>query len=390
MSIQLKQLFQETAGTYELKLIAGGEGLSRELTWVQFCEDIANAGFFRGNELIITTGLCARNTEWLRSFLAELIRCHACGLIVNTGKYIQAADITEDIAALCEKERFPLFTMPWKIHLADIMQDYYNRLFLAQQREVSLTELMRTAIFQPEKTDECQRDFKLRGLAGKPFYLVVFEPAGTDMFEKTEQQLLLSSKAFLNRLRLPYIIFWQQNRLILLMLTAETRILRDVLVQLLALYSRLLARACPACGSSSLQQDLRTLAVGHHEASAAAAIARLSGKEWLSFDEIGAYRLLFATNNIELLRHMHDSKLSALLAYDAQHHTQLYKTLRLYLFNNSSLQAAAKVTFTHRNTINYRITKIKELLGCNLDDSVERFEFMLAFYIADYLRIAAD
>ncbi|WP_196595751.1 hypothetical protein [Pectinatus frisingensis] len=43
MSIQLNQLFLETAEFYELKLLAGRNGLNRELTWVQFCEDIANA-----------------------------------------------------------------------------------------------------------------------------------------------------------------------------------------------------------------------------------------------------------------------------------------------------------------------------------------------------------
>jgi DNA-binding PucR family transcriptional regulator len=88
-----------------------------------------------------------------------------------------------------------------------------------------------------------------------------------------------------------------------------------------------------------------------------------------------------------MLKKIHDTLLSVVIEYDEKHKAQLYNTLRIYLFNNSSLQTTAKITFTHRNTINYRITKIRHLLDCDLDNAVVRFNLMMAFYISDYLRI---
>jgi len=57
--------------------------------------------------------------------------------------------------------------------------------------------------------------------------------------------------------------------------------------------------------------------------------------------------------------------------------------LFFYLKYNGSIQAIAKELFTHRNTIQYRMNKIKELLDCNLEDAKDRFNYQLAFYIKD-------
>ncbi|WP_196589779.1 helix-turn-helix domain-containing protein [Pectinatus cerevisiiphilus] len=55
--------------------------------------------------------------------------------------------------------------------------------------------------------------------------------------------------------------------------------------------------------------------------------------------------------------------------------------MRIYLFHNNSLKITADIAFTHRNTINYRMTKVRSILACDLDDAVTRFNLMMAFYI---------
>lgn len=53
----------------------------------------------------------------------------------------------------------------------------------------------------------------------------------------------------------------------------------------------------------------------------------------------------------------------------------------------SSTITACTLTFTHRNTVNYRMNKIKELTGSDFTNSVVCFHYMLAFYMEDYLRL---
>ncbi|WP_243145485.1 helix-turn-helix domain-containing protein, partial [Clostridium neonatale] len=61
--------------------------------------------------------------------------------------------------------------------------------------------------------------------------------------------------------------------------------------------------------------------------------------------------------------------------------------LKLYINNNSSIQAVSEKTFTHRNTINYRIKKIKEILNTDLNNPKDKFNYMLAFYIEEMLNL---
>ena len=385
MSIQIKQILEETRDHYALHLLTGPNGLTREFTWVQLCEDINNIDFFQGSELVITTGLCAMHNDWLRQFILSLIDHHVCGLIINVGKYITEQDIPADVLSLCQEQHFPLITMPWKIHLAAIMQDYCGRLLLAQQQEQTREALFRDILFEHRPREEYHQDLQRHGIEDEPFSLRIFPSDLTDAAQ--QQSLLLAWKRKLNPLRLTYVLFFLNHQILLLSParndTAQTAMLAELMT------------ATPAAkafhyGTSSIHSDFTELPSAFREAAAAAAVAGLTQQHHLSFEHIGPYRLLFALRDTPLLVKMRDQRLQPLLAYDAQHHTQLTATLRTYLFHSNSLQETAALTFTHRNTINYRIHKVRELTGCKLEDSVTSFDFMLAFYIDDYLHMCSE
>ena len=80
---------------------------------------------------------------------------------------------------------------------------------------------------------------------------------------------------------------------------------------------------------------------------------------------------------------MYRSMLGVLIDYDQKHNTQLEETLYQYLKFDSNQKAMAESLFMHRNTINYRLNKIKELTECQLDSFEEKMPYMLAFYIKE-------
>ena len=139
MALILSELFAETGKKYELQLIAGKNGLNREVKWVYVAEDKSNAGFLRAGELIISTGaLYDRTDNWLLHFVRLLNEHHTNGLILNIGKQLSAADITDKVIAYCDAHNYPLFVMPWHIHIYDITRDYYERIFMDMRSEHSL------------------------------------------------------------------------------------------------------------------------------------------------------------------------------------------------------------------------------------------------------------
>ena len=44
----------------------------------------------------------------------------------------------------------------------------------------------------------------------------------------------------------------------------------------------------------------------------------------------------------------------------------------------TEIAEVARITYVHRNTVNYKIKKIKEILGCELTQK-DKLELMLAF-----------
>ena len=91
----------------------------------------------------------------------------------------------------------------------------------------------------------------------------------------------------------------------------------------------------------------------------------------LSFEDTGAYRLLLpamSDDPAELERFYLDT-IAPLVAYDEQYGTELVNTLEAFLANDGSMAATYKQLFTHRHTIRYRLERIKELTGLDVNST---------------------
>lgn len=71
--------------------------------------------------------------------------------------------------------------------------------------------------------------------------------------------------------------------------------------------------------------------------------------------------------------------LAQLNDYDQKHHTDFYHTLHIYIKNERSLTRTAEELKLHRNSLLYRIQRLKELIGDDLDDPMVRLHLLLSF-----------
>lgn len=74
--------------------------------------------------------------------------------------------------------------------------------------------------------------------------------------------------------------------------------------------------------------------------------------------------------------------ISILRKYDAANQTLLLHTLKTVLFCDRNYVLASKELFVHRNTVQYRMEKILELTGIDLDKKETRLHLMLELYNA--------
>ena len=128
-------------------------------------------------------------------------------------------------------------------------------------------------------------------------------------------------------------------------------------------------------GLSRIASDPMDFARAANEALLAANVAAPSEDDasstLLAFEDTGAYRLLLpamSEDPAELERFYSDT-VAPLIAYDEQYGTELLKTLETFLDNDGSMAATCKRLFTHRHTIRYRLERMRELSGLDVNST---------------------
>lgn len=77
--------------------------------------------------------------------------------------------------------------------------------------------------------------------------------------------------------------------------------------------------------------------------------------------------------------------LRRLSGYDAKHGTHMYETLCVFLRNERRLSDSLLELGIHRNSLIYRLERIQQIAGCNLDDADTREWLIFSFRMAENL-----
>ncbi|WP_291570097.1 PucR family transcriptional regulator [Clostridium sp. UBA4548] len=91
-------------------------------------------------------------------------------------------------------------------------------------------------------------------------------------------------------------------------------------------------------------------------------------------------------NKVEdnLLKYCNEDVLR-LMQFDKENSTEYCKTLKIYMESNQNINMTANKLFIHRNTLSYRISKIKELLSMDFREGEHLFEILYTFRILEFL-----
>ena len=388
-ALMLGTVFEQTKEKYGLQLLAGEQGLHRSLRWLYFSEDIENADFLRGGELMLLTGHSFGGQEGFERFVRMLISRNACGVIVNVGKYIFSEEISPELLDLCNARQFPLITMPWKYHLTDIWQDYGQQIFLQAHEQNRLTYIFQMLLedarhYSPEEESRLiANGFTPRG----SYCAAVLSWAHRE--RKTVEsagEVAVLVENHLNQIREQACTFLYRNRQVLVFQTKDPGGIRPMLEGL----QNACRRRFPAleffCGLGTAVQGVQQLGESYSRALAALSYGVYKGKGAISFEEMGIFQLLLTCRDRSVLEGF-SQILTPLEEYDAQYGGQLTETLQRYMECNGSVNLVSDAMYCHRNTTNYRIKKIKALLGTELDSQEMLFRLQLAFYVREYHRV---
>ena len=368
--IRLKELFR-LENLKRLRLIAGQEGLERTVTAAVLLEYDSSRmelpDFYRG-DLVVTTLAYARGDNMLvANSLLSLLNQGIAGLLVKTAYF---SELPAAVVNMANKLGTPLFLFD-ETYIEEVILEVTElirgkRHFAGYEQE--LDALMRGALTAEQIKEKVQR---IDPTGSKAYRICAMYPQERlNVLEEKMYALLSRDEALAQRC-----ICMEWRRMLMMLIREdeqESVRMADVLER---------AQINPAglqLGESGLMTEQTMFGTALNEAVYAVKTARLTGKASVSAGELGLYAYLFPMSENAFVCSRCRSQMQRIREYDAQNHTSLEQTARVYVASSMEIAATAKALFQHPNTVRYRLTKIQKLMELE-DDAL--FAPMLSLMI---------
>lgn len=395
MALSVQYIYNYTVNMFRLKLVAGKEGLNKYVSWMYYTEDPETVEFIRGGELAITTGLNvfrhAQNTgdksddyitEFLSNLINEFVSRNASGLIVNTGKYIDTIPV--GIIALCDRLHFPLFTMPWEVHTIDVMQEVGNKIVNDNQKKKTLEQCFYDALFRPKNFDISR--LEKTSFANVSKFSVILMEIPENIFENDEEQIKhyidFSFNTKIGISPLDFCWFICDKKIVYILHTdgqdIATSVKNTASKDKFFSESRIAVSAtCSSCKE-----------LGKEFEHAEFALSFCNQQQKLcNFNSLGVYKLFAEIKDKLVLEDFYNEVLGKLDVLGEAKKQDYLETLKVYTDFGGRIQKTADENAAHRNTINYRIHRISEILDIDLQDSENMFKIQTALHIKKILNL---
>ena len=395
MSITLREIVKQVEHL-EMKLVAGEAGLDREVLWTHMVDSDTISAFLQGQELTFTTGIGISEKLPLLKLVQEVYRNGASGIAINIGPYVDK--IGQDVLDFANEKAFPVFEVPWKIHMAEIMRIICFAITKEQQSRIEVTAALNNAFLCPAQEELYVFPLMRKGYLADSVYTAVTirveVQKNTVAGERMEQlHSQLGSHLRCNYKRI--LCCAQEKQLVLVLCDYTGQERKHVLTYIFQHFCNELKKEETAVFCVGNQaEELRQLHKSYETANQMAevsALGRIPGEEvygrhkMIVYKNAGIFRILFALKDEEVMQEYVRDTVQPLLEYDALHHTDLAGVLQCYLRHDGSLQDTANELIVHRNTVNYKINKASEILEMDLTRLENRLEVMLGFGICQIL-----
>lgn len=399
-----------------LCLRAGEGGLEGEIRWIYFADclqcvqrEYKMENYIHGGEFVILTNRkVTDDPEKLMGLIEQMRVRKITALGINEGQ------ISEQLTDYCEENNLPLFELPEEYPLIDLSQSICKRLVLEENSRNSAEQLFSSILDARHLSREsvmaqagylninlegsfCVAEFAFGSKADgqKKFSnrngLKKKEQTAEEMFTKGQKVRKIIRSEFRNYVEEELLILPQTESILVLVPMKDGRE-----KQLKETAQRIIERTQKECqeilyvGIGDSKNYLTEIRDSRNEAAAAVHMASsyTSGKEAdrnvLFFKELGVYTLISHIDSQKIMDDYVDLHLGKLIQADTLHKGNLCETLERYLNCNCNAKKTAEEMFVHRNTLNYRLKKISEILECDFEELEDCLELKLAFEILRY------
>ncbi len=387
-----------------LKIVAGEKGLGREIRWIYFADTLESVqsicspeNWIDGNELyVLTHSGILNDVDTVVQLMRSANDAKAAGFVIDE------AYIKPEYRECADRLGMPLFELPHSIRSIDLSQIVCTAIIEEKNAETSIEKLFIQLLHSEELNEETAvGSADVYGIRlDQEFRIALFETVDFDGFLKRRgisdrSRITQVMKQYLRKVRESFesacgqkiMAVTENNSIIVLLPTKElsadriTGIIHRFKTENV-LYSDISFNVSLGCEYSSVGSIRRS----YSEARRIRRLTKIIGNDdgVLFFDDAGLYMLIFSSDNTDYMRSYMRKMLGKLMDYDSGSNTELTKTLETYIECNGSGTDTAEKLFIHRNTMHYRLEKIEQLTGYDLNSYETLSNLVMAFKIKKY------
>lgn len=387
MAVELYRLMEKVTNM-DVTLVAGKKGIHNLVTWVHMVETTEASDFLEGGEIAFTTGLGLGNNFNLLNLVQLMYKKNVSGIVVNTGPFIEK--ISQDAIDFCNEYDFPLFVIPWKIHLAEVMRIFCFALTKDEQQTLQTAAAFKNSIFFPKQEELYVVPLSQQGFRADWQYSVCMMCLSGDSSDFTNrlEKFIANLDTYARHNYDHFAIFTHDSELLIVTANYTEAETKNFIQDLYFHASQILASGeSISAGCGKLTQSIRCLWKSYKQAKSIQKLQR-NGKcmdSLIFYSDMGIYKLLMSIDDRDIIEEYYAKTILPLLEYDKKNNSDLAVVLRSYLNHNGSVKETADELYVHRNTINYKLTRISELLDIDLSQLNMRLQLSVGFMLEDML-----
>lgn len=372
-----------------IKLIAGERGIYKNISWPYICQILDFSPWVNGGELMFLTGIGMDiNDDKIMKLIYNCSEKDISGLVILTGSD-GISCISESVKKAADDIKLPIFEMPWNLKLIDVTKDISNYIMKVTFNENKEREFLKSIIF----SENLNRNHIVTLMneigfhLGKLYFIACFKIEEASKKESGHIDYMMNMiKHRMEREKLKFILDFYEDNIVCFIESENRESFNKEKVILKDIKENILTDNASVLGFGGLCYDIFNVHQSYKEALKVIKLNRCNQwkNEIIDYEDVGFYKVLFEVNDNYKLKRYCDETLGTILDNDKNY--DLLYTLRVYLMNDCNLINTSKEMFIHRNTLIYRLSKIKMMIKGSLENPVFKNELVNAIMIYDYLQ----
>lgn len=371
MAVVLRDLYAEIGKRYRLRLRTE-DCFMKVIEWIHMIEDKQFIRLLHGNELVLNTGISYTSTEWLLDFVEQLYGANAGGLVICVR---EGQELPKEVLDYANTIRFPIFTAGWDCPFVELTREFAEVLLKKEQKESKMIAALKNAIYYPQNEESYLNHFERNGFHRDQRYAVAIISChsyrtkdGNPKLKEIEKWVLYSAYQS--------VVYEEQEQLVVLVNGNSIKPIAEDFNEICEKDSKIYI------GLGTVVEGLQKIHESFEHAVTAYQLTKTAiDTNILVYDKLGIYKLLSNLKEKALREDYVEEVLGALIRYDEENDSDYVHILEKFFENECSILHASKVLYCHKNTLTYKLNKIREVLGYDIMINENRMRIMLAFHI---------